>query len=197
MQLVNEAGRQEIDYKKLEGMIKKDVSVSFKLLKFMNSAYFSRPTPVNTIKDAITFLGVNELRKFINIVAVSNLSKDKPNELIRSSVIRARMCEQCGSVLKTSFTTDELFTLGLFSCMDAMLDKKMDDILKTIMLSDKIKNALLGNDKVFQKILEIIKIVEQGDWENRIYSAISGTKLEKKLPEFYMDSIKMADSFMV
>ena len=197
LQLVNETGKKEIDYKKIENIMKKDVSISFKLLKFINSAYFSRPTPVNTIKDAITFLGVNELRRFINIVAISNLNKGKPNELLRASVVRARMCEQFGTILKTPFTTDELFTLGLFSCMDAMLDKKMDDILETIMLSDNIKNALLGKAKVFQKILRIIQMVEQGDWSNKIASAISGTKLAKKLPEFYLDSIKMADSFLL
>ncbi|NOX32568.1 MAG: HDOD domain-containing protein [Deltaproteobacteria bacterium] len=197
LKLVDEAGRKELDFKKIETFIKKDVSVSFKLLKFINSAYFGRPTPVNTIKDAITYLGIDELRKFINIVAVSNLNKDKPNELIRSSVIRARMCEQCGSLVKTHFTTDELFTLGLFSFMDAMLDRKMKDILKNISFSNKIKTALLGKDKDFQKILNIIISFEQGNWENNFFAVMSGTPIEKKLPGFYLDAIRMAEAFFV
>lgn len=197
LQLVSEAGKSDIDLSKIENLIKKDVSISFKLLKFINSAYFQRPTPINTIKDAITFLGVDELKKFINIAAVTDFSQNKPNELVRSSVIRARLCEQCGAVLKTAFTTDELFTLGLFSYMDAMLDQTMDDILETITLSSKIKMALLGKDAQFQKILKLITTIEKGDWNHKIFSAISKTKLEKKLPAFYMDAIQMADSFMV
>jgi len=197
LKLVSEVSRTQIDVKKIEAYIKKDVSISFKLLKYINSAYFNRPVPVNTIKDAITFLGTDELKKFINIVAVSDLSQNKPNELLRSSVIRARMCERCGTVLKTHFTTDELFTLGLLSFMDAMLDCGMQDILKEVSFSKKINTALLGQDKEFKKILNIVISFEQGDWENNLYKIMSGTTILKKLPEFYIDSIRMADSFFM
>lgn len=196
LKLISEAGRKELDLNKIGDMIKKDVAVSFKLLKFINSAYFNRPTPINTIKDAITFLGVDELRKFINVVAVSDLNENKPNELIRASVIRARMCEQCGSIIKTHFTTDELFTLGLFSSMDAMLDSEMEQILKNISFSDKIKTALLGQDKNFKKIVNIVINFEKGSWDSSFYKIISNTPIEKKLPEFYLDAIRMADSFL-
>jgi EAL and modified HD-GYP domain-containing signal transduction protein len=196
LKLVNEVGQKNIDLKKVAGLIKKDVSVSFKLLKFINSAYFQRPTPVHTIKEAITFLGTDELKKFINIVAVSGLSENKPTELVRLSVIRARMCEQCGFVIKTHFRTDELFTLGLFSLMDAMLDSRMEDILENISFSEKIKTALLKKDPDFQKILNIVTGFEQGDWQNSFYAVMSGTSAEKKLPGFYLDAVRMADTFL-
>ncbi|SDU47427.1 EAL and HDOD domain-containing protein [Desulfobacula phenolica] len=196
LKLINEVGKKELDIKKIESLIKKDVSVSFKLLKFINSAYFARPTPINTIKDAITYLGMEELRKFINIIAVSDLSESKPNELIRSSVIRARLCEQFGTVFKTHFTTEELFTLGLFSVMDAMLDIKMKDVLKNITFSEKIKDGLLGKDKEFKKILKIVVSLERGEWDNNFYTLIAGKSIEKKLPQFYLDAIQMVNSFL-
>ncbi len=196
MNLINEAGRSNPDLTKIASLIKADVSISFKLLKFINSAYFNRSTPINTVKDAITFMGVDELKRFINVVVASALNEGKPNELFRSSIIRARMCEQCGRVFKTPFTTDELFTLGLFSCMDAMLDRQMEDILENIQFSDKIKTALLGNDKNFNKILKIVTCLEHGDWQNKFFSLLSGTKAEQKLPDFYFDAVKMADSFL-
>ncbi len=196
LKLINEISRPEIDIKKIQSLIKKDISISFKLLKFINSAYFNRPTAINTIKDAVTYLGTDELKKFINVVAVSDLNENKPNELIRTSVIHARMCEQLGSVLKTHFSSDELFTIGLFSSMDAMLDRDMGEILNDIAFSGKIKNALLGKDKAFKKIARLINSYERGEWDNSFFTTIEGTKIEKKIPEFYFDALKMANSFL-
>jgi len=193
--LINEVGKKELNLKKIEGLIKKDVSVSFRLLRFINSAYFTRRNSINTIKDAITYLGTEELKRFINIVVISDLGANKPNELVRASIIRARMCESCGKVLNTSFSTDELFTLGLFSFMDAILDCKMESILNYIAFSEKMKQALLGQDKKFKMILSIVEVFEKGDWKNKIFDSISGKSIESKFPVFYMDSIKMADSF--
>jgi EAL and modified HD-GYP domain-containing signal transduction protein len=195
LKLINEVGKKDLNLGKIESLIKKDVSVSYKLLKFINSAYFKRPNPINTLKDAITFLGIDELRKFINVVVVSDFCDTKPNELIRQSVIRARMCELCGSIIKTKFSTEELFTLGLFAFMDALLDRKMENILKHITFSEKIKNALLGNDRGFNKISNIAISFEKGDWKNNFFDIMSGTKIEAKLPMFYFDSVKMANSF--
>lgn len=194
--LINEAGKTDPDLVKIGDLIRKDASVSFKLLKFINSAYFKRSTPINTIKDAITYLGEEELKRFIHVVAASGLNESKPNELMRSSIIRARMCELCGAVLKNNFSTDELFTIGLFSRMDAMLDKKMADILESIQFSDPIRQALLGRDKSFAKILKVITCFEQGDWKNNFFKVMSGTRIEKKLPQFYYDALKMANAFM-
>lgn len=196
LNLINEAGRAHPDMEKIASLIRKDVSISFKLLKFINSAYFKRTTPVNTIRDAVTFLGEDELKRFIHVVAVSDLNPDKPNELIRSSIVRARLCELCGSLLKSHFTTDELFTLGLFSSMDAMLDRAMPDILENIRFSDTLKQALLGQDKGFNKILKVVTCFEHGDWKNNLFAVLAGTRIEEKLPQFYFDALKMADAFL-
>jgi c-di-GMP-related signal transduction protein len=197
LKLVNEIGRPLLDLDIIEGLIKKDISVSFKLLKFINSAYFKRLTPINTIKNAMTFLGTDELKKFIHVVVVSDLSENKPNELIRSSVIQARMCELCGSMLKTHFTTDELFSIGLFSYLDAILDKPMEEILFNISFSDKIKTALLGKDKQYNQINTLVTSFERGEWDNSLYKLMDGRKIIEKLPGFYLDAIQMADSFFI
>ncbi len=195
LKLINEFEKSDINLVAIEELIKNDVSTSYKLLKFINSAYFKRPNPINTIKDAITFIGIEELRKFINIVVVSDLCEGKPNELIRQSVICARICEQCGAYIKTGFLKEELFTLGLFSFLDAILDREMDDILEQIFLSDQMKNALKKEDKAFNDIMEIYHIFSNGDWENQFFKTIKGSKIEKQLPYFYLDSIRMANSF--
>jgi len=196
MKLINEAGQKDMNMAIIEDLIKKDLSVSFKLLKFINSAYFKRPTSINTVKDAMVFLGIDELKKFIHVVVISDLGENKPNELIRSSMIRARMCEQCGGMLKTNFSTEELFTIGLFSAMDAILDKPMADILIHVTFSDRIKGALLGRDKQYKLLHSLVISFEKGQWDHRLYKLMEGKKIINKLPEFYRDAVQMADSFL-
>lgn len=195
LQLVSQIGLGELDFKKIETFIKNDAAVSFKLLKHINSAYFNRLRPVDTIKDAIAYLGEDELRKFINVVVVSDIGAKKPNELLRISIIRASMCEKFSTVFKTKFTTEELFTLGIFSLMDALLDCEMKDILDQIAFSTKMKAALIGDDREFNRMLAIIVGFEKGNWGNAIFKAIAGSALEEKLPKLYFDSLKMSNAF--
>ncbi len=195
LKLLNEVSKQELALNVIENMIKNDVAISFKLLTFINSAYFKRTTSVDTIKDAIIFLGLQELKKFITVVVVSEMNPKKPNELIRSSMIKARMYEQCADVIKTRFTPGELFTVGLFSSMDAILDMPMEDILEKIALSEKIKDALLGKDRMFSQLNDLVTSFEQGKWDHDRFQADKDSQLIQKLPVFYMDALKMADSF--
>ncbi|MCP4673104.1 MAG: HDOD domain-containing protein [Desulfobacula sp.] len=196
LELINEIGKTELDLEKTVELIKNDAAISFKLLKFINSAYFARLTPIDTIKDAITYIGTEELRKFIKIIVMSDLNTEKPNELVRTCVIRAKMCEKLGGVFNTDLKKDELFTLGLFSLMDAMLDCKMEEILTHINFSDRMQEALLGENSEFNKILKIVISIDQGDWENNFFSYISGKSIESKLPDLYLESVKMANSLV-
>lgn len=193
--LIQEFNKSDMDIENAETLIKNDAAISYKLLKFINSAYFARINPINTIKDAITYIGTDELRKFISVIVMSDLSQGKPNELVRSAIVRAKMCEKLGAILKIDFTKDELFTLGLFSLMDAMLDCEMEDILEHINFSDKMKDAMLGKNGHFNRILKIIETIDRGRWNSQFFKIISGKKIETTLPDIYLDSVNMANSF--
>ncbi len=195
LKLINEVAQEDLDIQRVEQLIKNDASISFKLLKFINSAYFNRRNPIDTIKDAVVYLGTGELRKFINFIVLSDLSQNKPNELLRLSAIRASMCEKCGTALKTKYSNDELFTLGLFSSIDAILDCRMAEVLRHIAFSEKMKQALLKKDSEFNTLLKAVVSFEKGDWKNLFFAAVSGSSFETKLPGFYLDSVKMANSF--
>ncbi len=195
LKLINEIEKNELDFKIIETLIKNDAPLSFKLLKYINSAYYRRPVTINTVKDALVYLGEKELRKFIHIVVISEIGENKPNELVRTSITRAGMLERCASIFNSRFSKDELFMLGLFSLMDALMDCRMKDILKHISFSDKMKNALLGKDKKFKILLKTIIGFERGQWENPIFKKIEESSIETKLPEFYFESIRSANAF--
>ena len=195
LKLVDELGKSDIDIKKLESYIRNDVPLSFKLLKYANSAYFNRKIPIDTIKDAVAYIGEQELRNFVNVVVLTDLGTGKPNELIRLSITRAKLCEKLSRSITSKFTEDELFTLGLFSLMDALMDCRMDDVLDHLSFSDKMRKALLGEDAEFEKILDIITALEMGDWESTVFKKMKGSELEQQLPVLYSESINMANAF--
>ena len=195
LKLIDEVGKRNVDIAKIEDHIKNDAPLSFRLLKYSNSVFFNRKIPIDTIKDAIAYIGEDEIRHFINIVVVSDLGTSKPNELVRLCIIRAKMCENMGSLFKTSFSSEELFTLGLFSLMDALMDTNMDNILEHLTFSDKMKTALLGKDSGFSRMLDLVTAVEQGDWQSPVFKTLEGSEIESKLPELYSQAIRLANSF--
>ncbi len=195
LELISMVSQKEVDFKKIEYLIKNDVSLSYRLLKFINSPYFRRTNPVSNLKDAITFLGTDELKKFINMAVLSDLCEGKPHELVRLAVIRAYMCEKCASVLHTTFSSEDAFTLGLFSIMEAVLDQKMENIIDNLAFDKKIKSALLGRNNEFNKIMDIVTSFEKGSWENNLFQGLSDTNFEAKLPDLYLQAVKTANSF--
>ena len=197
MSIASEFFKPTPDNTKINELIRQDLAISYKLMKYINAAYFKRQVPIDTIKEAITFLGFEEFRKFICIVLVSNLCEQKPSELIRTSFIRARMLEQCKASFRIEFTSDELFVIGLFSLMAAILDSSMEKIVNIIGFSEKMQQALLGQNKRINALLRIIGSYEKGDWNSKSFSSIEKSSFLIKLPEIYMDAVRMANSLLV
>lgn len=109
MRLICEVNRADCDFKKLERLINQDVSISFKLIKYLNSAYFARLQPISSIKQAIAFLGERGIRMFVSLIAASRLVDNKPDELLRISAIRAKFLEQIA--IEMGIDSGELFML--------------------------------------------------------------------------------------
>jgi len=191
LQIVGEANKKDCSFDKLEKLINRDVSISYKLLLYINSAFFKRACEISTIKHAIVLLGEMETKRFISMVATAELASDKPDELVRTSIIRARFCELIGNGAAIS----ELFLMGLFSLIDAMLDNNMEDIMQTLPLSKNIKQALLEEKGDLADYLKLVSSYESANWET-FSSIISKINInEKKIPEFYQEAVNWADSY--
>jgi c-di-GMP-related signal transduction protein len=197
MQIVAEANKEEMEFEDLEKIVSRDVSISYKLLRYMNSAYFRRLQEISSIKQAMVLLGQKGLRRFISLILMAQLASDKPEELLRTSIIRARLCELMGNEEAVSTNDSELFTLGLFSLIDAILDEGMEKLMGELPLSQSIKKALVSGEGELSDYLSLIRAYEMGDW--KIFSQTSsglGIR-EEKFPEYYMDAVGWADSMNV
>lgn len=156
LRLLTEVTKKETDIDRLSTIIQVDVATTYKLLKFLNSAYFYRLQEVKTVKHAIAYLGEKELRRFVMLVIISELSDEKPGELVRLALVRAKFCELLGLASPHKYDTSELFIMGLFSLLDAMLNLPMKNILKNLPVSEKIKETLLlqpGTYATFHKLV--------------------------------------------
>ncbi|RLB16468.1 MAG: hypothetical protein DRG82_09010 [Deltaproteobacteria bacterium] len=194
LQLMVETNKENMEFEDLEKIIIRDVSISYKLLRYINSAYFRRLREISSIRQAIVLLGQEGIRSFISLIIMAKLASNKPVELLRSSIIRARMCEMLGKGTRAPVDASELFTLGLFSLIDAILDQDMEKLMEKLPLSDPIKMALIKHEGPLAHFLDLVKSYETANWES-FSKAVSKVGIaEEKVPEYYLDAIGWADS---
>ena len=194
LQLMAEINQPYFEFSKVEEIISRDISISYKLLRYINSAYYKRVNEISSIQQAIVLLGEKMIRSFLSLVAMSDLADHKPDELVRSSIVRAKFCELMANCVKPCKNSSELFTLGLFSSIDAILDDAMENIMSKLPLSDNIKNALVNRSGELFNCLEMAKSYEKGDWD-RFSELLKNYKInEAKLPDCYLEAISWADA---
>ncbi|MBF0524726.1 MAG: HDOD domain-containing protein [Deltaproteobacteria bacterium] len=195
LQILSEMNKENFRFSELEKIINRDISISYKLLKYLNSAFFGRPNKISSIKDALILLGESGIKQFISVIAAAGLASDKPDELIRSSIVRAKLCELLGSSSKTYIDKSELFIVGLFSQLDAMLDNKMETLLIDLPLSDNVKKALISREGELGDYLNFSSCYEKGSWNTcSILNSNMGID-EKQIPKFYLEAVTWAETY--
>jgi c-di-GMP-related signal transduction protein len=148
----------------VEKLISQDLGIAYKLLRYINTAYFRRLNRIQTIQQALIILGEKEVRRFVSLLALSAVAAGKPIELIRNSFIRARFCELLGRASSCPETPDALFTIGLFSSINAVLDQPMEAIVEKLPLSNCAAAALVSRNGTLGNYLNLVESYEQGDW---------------------------------
>ncbi|MFO7716278.1 EAL and HDOD domain-containing protein [Desulfosarcina sp.] len=177
----------------LEDLISRDIGISYKLFKYLNSAFFGRVSKVSSVKQALVFLGEKETRRFVSLIAMSRLAEGKPSELILSACIRGKFCELMGTDAHEQTTPSEMFTLGMFSLIDAVIDQPMDKILDELPLSSQIKRALIESKGRLAGYIELVRSYESGKWD-RVSRLAEALKLNgKTLPSLYLQACKWTD----
>ncbi len=164
-QLLKELNDPLVGFDQLERIIQRDVSLSYKILKYVNSAAMGIRTKINSVRQALTMLGKQNMEKFVTLVLLKGLSADKPNELLITAIIRGRFAELIAARLRLRGQTSTAFLIGMLSLADALLDRTMEKFLSELPLSDDIVAALLRKPSVLTSILEMVIAYEQGNWE--------------------------------
>jgi c-di-GMP-related signal transduction protein len=194
MRIMAQINSETFSCDELEQLISRDMGISYKLFRYLNSAFFARANKVSSVKHALVFLGEKEIRRFVSLIAMSRLASDKPHELIRAACIRGKFCELLGADAHESTAPSEMFTLGMFSLIDAVIDQPMDKILKELPLSDQIKRALVETRGHLAAYLELVRCYETGRW-NHVTRLAHALKLDSRhLPDLYLQACQWSDT---
>jgi EAL and modified HD-GYP domain-containing signal transduction protein len=194
VQILKEIHQPEMDFTRLGKIIQRDVSLSYKLLRFINSAAFGIPNEIHSIRHALNLLGVNEFKKWISLVLLSQIGSDKPNELMINSLIRAKFCELTADNIGQKAKASHFFLMGLFSLIDAFLDHPKAEILRELPIPGDVKAAVLGKERQgkLSQVLRLIAHYEQSKWDTVARAAAQLNIPENKILSHYLTSIKWA-----
>ncbi len=186
MRLLAQVTDPKADFQELEKLISQDVGLSYKLLKLVNSGYYSLSTTVNSIRQAISLIGLSQLRGWMMLILMSTVD-DKPHELTTIALQRAKMCEMLGKAFGET-QAESYFLAGLFSVLDAIMDIPMSQVIASIPLTPEVISALIKHEGRIGLALKTVLALEQGDWENADKTGLP----PERLRSMYFESIKWA-----
>lgn len=194
-ELLYETSKSDLDLGKITEVIQRDVHLSYKLLRYSNSAVFKRRAEIETIKQALIVLGQIELKKFLSLLFTAQISSDKPAELMRMSMTRARFAEGIAK-LHGKVDIAKAFLTGLMSLMDAILDEPIESVMNKLPLAKEIKDALVERQGVLAEYIQLIQYYEKAQWPEASAS-IAQLKLPgDKVPDAYHAAVQWANEQM-
>jgi EAL and modified HD-GYP domain-containing signal transduction protein len=178
-----------IPLKRLVEFIRNDLSLSYKVLRYVNSASVGLPKRVECIEQAACMVGIDRIRTWATLIIMAT-GKDQPTEILVIALVRAKMCERLGHRLGFD-SPEKYFTMGLLSVLETVYESPMDDIVKKLPLPDEILEALTLEHGSMGSVLSCVKAYEQGDW-----LALKHLQLPPAtIRDFYLEAIEWANHF--
>lgn len=163
IELLNMVNSSDFELTHAADIIGRDTALVISLLKMVNRMAVN--SEITSIRHAAAMLGQRELKKWINTAVANKLYADKPNEITRLSLLRAKFAENLAPAFELSMHTSELFLMGLFSVLDLILNQSMEDALKIVKVSKEINDALIDHKGEFAPVLDFIMQYERANWQ--------------------------------
>ena len=186
-----------LDYGKLETLFAKDITLTYKLLRYLNKAHCQLEKEIESIKHALAYLGDDEVKKYLSLLLVANLTSEGNNDVIKRSLHRAKFCELLlAKICDKGLNDSKAFLTGMMSQIDLILGHSLEHILEMLPLHSDIKAALLKIECDRSRALQLIKAMEANDTEQANHYA-QLLELEKEdIKSVYMEASKWATSIL-
>jgi len=164
LEILNSVTAPELDYSAIEHLLKREPALLYRLLRYLNSPLLGLRTEIHSVRQALSLLGEREFRRWVSIFAVVAMSSGKSPELIRTALTRAFFCEEFSDSVGLSEEKASLFLMGLLSISDALLDKPIGEVLRSLPLAHEVKTALAGGENRFHDVYELLLVLERAEW---------------------------------
>jgi len=154
-----------VDFEEISKIIASDVAMSYRLLKMINTVALRTKNKISTISMAVTYLGEARLKQWIALMSLRGITPDKPLELIRMSLIRAKFGELLAPHFKEYHNPDQIFMLGMLSLLHVALDISQEELLNEISLVEELRDSFLTKTGKYSKLVVFFKNYEHSEWE--------------------------------
>lgn len=190
LRLINIVQDENFEFDDMTDIVKSDPALTISLLKLVNSTVSFPKNEVNSISHAVAALGQKEIRKWVTTAVSRNLGKDRPDEITRTSLIRARFCENLAPLFEMAHMSSELFLLGLFSVLDIILELPMADALGQVSVSDNIRKALTDESGILYPVINFAREYEIAYWSSISRQMIIHNISDKDLSDAYLNTLQ-------
>lgn len=181
---------------RLEQIIQKDVYLSFAIIKFINSAAFGFRTKVKSLQHALALLGLKNIREFSTILLLKRLGNDKPDELIITSLIRGHFAEGLAVQIGRVDQSGEAFLVGIFSLVDALLDRPMQQVLDELPVTAEVAAALQKRPGLLSFVLDTVVSYEQADWSRHDECRRGLETTDGDIQQLYFEAVDWAEKIV-
>jgi len=163
--LLEEVNKPELAYDELEGLIRRDVAMTYGLLRFINSVWFGLKCRVGSIRHALVLLGPREMKLWASMLMLRQLGEGRPRELFRRCLIRAKLAESLAPAAGLGSQERELFLMGMLSLVEALTGVPLARVLSGLPVEEAIKQALLTQSGRHGAVCRVVRACEMGRWE--------------------------------
>ena len=170
-----------MDFREISSIISADVALSYKLLRILNSAAVGLLN-VSSISTAVTYMGEESLKKWIAVLALRGIAEDKPLELVRLSLIRARFGELLAANYRIKRNPQQVFMVGMLSLLHIALEKSKEQLMEEIPVAPEIRESLLTKTGLYSDMISFFENYEYANWE-----AVSAYVSEHQLDSSYVN----------
>lgn len=164
-QLIIAVTKDEPDLDEIARIISLDVTLAFSLMKMVNSAYFALTNRVKSVKQALTILGLGQLKQWVYLLSFTGDNDGASEELIKVSFLRASLCQELSTLMQDlPISRSEAYLMGMFSTLDVLMEVPLEDALKELPVSGEVKRGLLEKEGLCGDLYELMLCYEKADW---------------------------------
>jgi len=192
LQILQAINQPELNRDEVVALINREVSLCYKLLRFVNSPLFGFKREISSMKHALALLGDQAVRKWASVAAVLGIAGNRPSELVLTSLTRGHCCELLAANRGARADESSLFLLGVFSLMEGLLGRPIAEIVSEIALPEAVRNALVGRPNRYSRILDLVKAFERGRWNEVSDLAVTLGQDESQLAAAYLAAVDWA-----